>query len=58
VVVCAHRENLPMLTEAACAQLGAAAPAERPLRKGEFMVLHRAAGKLAGIERHQPGDAG
>jgi 8-oxo-(d)GTP phosphatase len=58
VVVCAHRENLPMLAEAACAQLGAVAPADRSLRKGEFIVLHRAAGKLAGVERYQPGDAG
>ncbi len=58
VVVCAHRENLAMLIEAACVQLGAAAPADRPLRKGEFIVLHRAAGKLAGVERHQPGDVG
>jgi 8-oxo-dGTP diphosphatase len=58
VVVCGHRENLAMLIEAACVQLGAAAPADRPLRKGEFMVLHRAAGKLAGVERHQPGDVG
>jgi 8-oxo-(d)GTP phosphatase len=58
VVVCAHRENLPMLIEAACAQLGAAAPAEKPLRKGEFIALHRAAGKLAGAERHHFGDVG
>ena len=58
VVVCAHRENLAMLMEAASVQLGTSAPADRPLRKGEFIVLHRAAGKLAGAERHQPGDAG
>ncbi len=58
VVVCAHRENLPMLMEAACAQLGAAAPTDRPLRKGEFMVLHRAAGKLVVAERHHSGEVG
>ena len=58
VVVCAHRENLPRLIEAACAQLGALAPADRPLRKGEFMVLHRAARKLAGLERHHSGEVG
>jgi 8-oxo-(d)GTP phosphatase len=54
VVICAHRENLPTLLAAACAQLGADAPDGRPLRKGEFMVLHRAAGRLAGAERHRP----
>ncbi len=58
VVICAHGENLPMLVEAACAQLGALPPADRSLRKGEFVVLHRAAGKLAGIERHQSADVG
>ncbi|MGO8956134.1 MAG: NUDIX hydrolase [Streptosporangiaceae bacterium] len=58
IVLCAHRENLPMLIEAACAQLGAAAPADRPLRKGEFVVLHRAGGRLAGIERHHSSDVG
>jgi 8-oxo-(d)GTP phosphatase len=55
VVVCAHRENLPFLLVAACAELGADSPPIKPLRKGEFLVLHRADGKLAGIERHHPG---
>ncbi len=58
VVICAHRENLPALLAAACAQLGAAGPDDRPLRKGEFIVLHRDAGKLAGIERHHCADVG
>jgi 8-oxo-(d)GTP phosphatase len=58
VVVCAHRENLPVLIEAACAELGAEPPVGRPLRKAEFLVLHRAGGKLAGAERHDPADRG
>lgn len=53
-VICAHRENLPQLLEAACRQLGAEAPDGPPLRKGEFWVLHRADGKLAAAERHHP----
>jgi 8-oxo-(d)GTP phosphatase len=52
-VICAHRENLPLLLRAACAQLGASEPAGPPLRKGEFWVLHRADGQLAGAERHR-----
>jgi 8-oxo-(d)GTP phosphatase len=55
VVVCAHRENMPFLLDAACAELGADSPPGKPLRKGEFMVLHRADGKLAAIERYHPG---
>lgn len=56
VVICAHRENLPLLISAACRELGAAVPpAGPPLRKGEFLVLHRAHGRLAGTERHHPG---
>ncbi len=53
-VVCAHRENLPELMEAACAELGAPGQARdvRPLRKGEFLVLHRAGGTLAALERY------
>ncbi len=47
VVVCAHRENMPFLLDAACAELGADCPPVEPLRKGEFLVLHRADGKLA-----------
>ncbi len=54
VVICAHRENLPLLLTAICDQLGAGVPAGRPLRKGGFWVLHQAAGELAGSERHHP----
>jgi 8-oxo-(d)GTP phosphatase len=54
VVICAHRENMPALLSAVCDQLGATVPADPPLRKGGFIVLHRAAGRLAGVERHQP----
>jgi len=58
VVVCAHRENMPALLDAACAALGAQRPVGKPLRKAEFAVLHRAAGTLAALERYHPdGDA-
>jgi 8-oxo-(d)GTP phosphatase len=53
-VICAHRENLPLLLDAACRELGAEAPDGPPLRKGEFWVLHRSGGKLAAAERHHP----
>jgi len=56
VIVCAHRENIPALLEASCAQLGARPPDGEALRKGGFWVLHRAAGRLAGAERHHPED--
>jgi 8-oxo-(d)GTP phosphatase len=55
VVICAHRENLPVLLRAACERLGVAVPAGPPLRKGDFWVLHRAGGQLAGAERHHSG---
>jgi 8-oxo-dGTP pyrophosphatase MutT (NUDIX family)/phosphohistidine phosphatase SixA len=55
VVVCAHRENLPLLLAAICARLDARPPAGRALRKGRFWVLHvTAGGVLAGVERHHP----
>lgn len=54
VVICAHRENLPTLLAAACAELGAQLPAGPPLRKGEFLVLHRAAGRVIAAERYHP----
>jgi 8-oxo-(d)GTP phosphatase len=58
VVICAHRENLPTLLAAAFAALGQHVPPGKPLRKGEFVVLHRAAGKLAAVEQYHPdGDA-
>ncbi len=54
VIICAHRENLPVVVAAACAELGATPTAGEPLRKGEFLVLHRAAGRLIGAERYHP----
>ncbi|MBO0825267.1 MAG: histidine phosphatase family protein, partial [Actinobacteria bacterium] len=54
VIVCAHRENMPILLAAACAELGAEPPAEPDLDKGEFLVLHRAGGRLAALERYHP----
>jgi 8-oxo-dGTP diphosphatase len=57
VVVCAHRENLPALLAGACTELGQDQPPDvgKPLRKGEFLVLHRAAGRLAAVERYDLG---
>jgi hypothetical protein len=49
VIICAHRENLPALLDAVCAELGANRPAVDPLRKGEFLVLHHADNKFAGL---------
>jgi 8-oxo-dGTP pyrophosphatase MutT (NUDIX family)/phosphohistidine phosphatase SixA len=52
-VVCAHRENLPLLLAACCAQLDARPPSGPPLRKARFWVLHVApGGVLAATERH------
>jgi 8-oxo-dGTP pyrophosphatase MutT (NUDIX family)/phosphohistidine phosphatase SixA len=56
VVICAHRENMPLILAAACDRLGAAVPAGPPLRKAGFWVLHHAAGQLVGAERHHPED--
>jgi 8-oxo-(d)GTP phosphatase len=53
-VICAHRENIPLLLSAACEHLGTQAPQGRPLRKSEFWVLHHASGRLAAAERHHP----
>jgi 8-oxo-(d)GTP phosphatase len=57
-VICAHRENLPLLLDAICEQLGAEPPTGPPLRKAGFWVLHRASGWLAAAERHdcEPGE--
>ncbi len=55
VLICAHRENLPAIAEAACRALGARPPGGRPLGKGAFWVLHSAGGALAACERHDPG---
>ena len=54
VIVCAHRENLPVLLKAACAALGAGSTGGKAMRKGEFVVLHRAEGELIVAERHHP----
>jgi 8-oxo-dGTP pyrophosphatase MutT (NUDIX family)/phosphohistidine phosphatase SixA len=56
-VICAHRENLPLLAAAACARLGASPPVGPALRMGGFSVLHVAGGRLAGAERHDPAPA-
>jgi 8-oxo-dGTP diphosphatase len=52
VILCAHRENLPGMLEAACARLGAGVPPGRPLRKGAWRVLHTVAGRLAGAGQY------
>ncbi len=54
VVICAHRENLPLLLATACSQLGSDPPGKLRLRKGGFVVLHQAGRSLAAIERHHP----
>jgi len=56
-VICAHRENLPLLLAAACARLGSSPSDGPPLRKGGFYVLHVAGGRLAGAEQHDPASA-
>jgi 8-oxo-(d)GTP phosphatase len=53
-LICAHRENLPALIDAAFRALGATPPGAEPLRKGEFWALHTAAGHLVSAERHDP----
>jgi 8-oxo-(d)GTP phosphatase len=55
VVICGHRENLPLLLAAACARLGATPPSGPPLRKAAFCVLHVDGETLAATERHEPG---
>jgi 8-oxo-(d)GTP phosphatase len=55
-VICAHRENLPSLLDAASAALGAASPDGIPLATSAFWVLHAAHGLLAAAERHHPGE--
>jgi 8-oxo-dGTP diphosphatase len=53
-VICAHRENLPLLLAAACAALGAAPPEGDALEFAGFWVLHAADGALVAAERHHP----
>lgn len=57
-VICTHRENLPLLLEAACAQLGSGPPAGPELGKGGFWVLQSADGALVSAERHGPPEDG
>jgi len=57
-LICAHRENLPVLIDAAFGALGAlgaldaGAADSSPLGKGEFLVLQSADRALASAERH------
>jgi 8-oxo-(d)GTP phosphatase len=51
-LVCAHRENLPVLFEAACHVLGADRPDGDALPKGGFWVLQSADGALVSVEQH------
>jgi 8-oxo-dGTP pyrophosphatase MutT (NUDIX family) len=53
-LICAHRENLPVLIDAAFRALSATPPEAEPLGKGEFWALHSAGGKLVSAERHDP----
>jgi 8-oxo-dGTP diphosphatase len=55
-LICAHRENLPVLAEVACAALGAPPPEGSPLPRAGFWVLHAAHGLLAATEQHSPAD--
>jgi 8-oxo-dGTP diphosphatase len=54
VVICAHRENLPVLLDAVCGVLGALPPDGKPLPKAGFWVLHRAGRSLVSAEQHYP----
>jgi 8-oxo-dGTP diphosphatase len=53
-VICAHRENLPVLLDWVCARLGAKVPDGPPLQKSAFWVLHIGGGTVAAAERHHP----
>jgi 8-oxo-(d)GTP phosphatase len=52
-LICAHRENLPQLANAARSALGAEPDSGSPLGKGEFIVLQSAQGALISAERHE-----
>jgi 8-oxo-dGTP pyrophosphatase MutT (NUDIX family)/phosphohistidine phosphatase SixA len=58
VIICGHRQNLPLLLAMACERLHAAFPAGPPLRTGSFWVLHVAGGELLAAERHDTDGAG
>lgn len=51
-LICAHRENLPVIIDAAFTALGASPPGGDPLGKSEFWVLHSADARLVAAERH------
>jgi len=53
-LICAHRENLPELIDAAFGALGVSPPGAEPLGKSEFWVLQSAGGVLVSAERHDP----
>jgi hypothetical protein len=53
VVICAHRENLQLLLEAACSGMRSVRPRGPALGKGGFWVLHSAGGTLISAERHR-----
>ncbi len=57
-LICAHRENLPVMLDAARTALGAGAdlPARPPLGKGSFVVLQSADGVLVSSERQDLAD--
>ena len=54
VVICAHRENLPLLLDAACSALRSGRPGSPVLPKGGFWVLHSSDGTMVSAERHHP----
>jgi 8-oxo-dGTP diphosphatase len=50
-LICAHRENLPAIIDAAFTALGASPPGGEPLGKSEFWVLHSADARFVAAER-------
>jgi 8-oxo-dGTP diphosphatase len=55
-IVCAHRENLPVLLSSALRFLGKPVVPEkaaRPLPKGAFLILHATGGTVAGVDRYE-----
>lgn len=53
-VICGHRENLPVLTERACALLDAKIPEGTTLPPAGFRVLQISSGALASAELYDP----
>ena len=54
-IVCAHRENLPFLLDAALSVTGSnhvTASVRKPLPKGGFLVLHLSGETLAAVDRY------